>query len=178
MSSAPPPKLSKSPNSEDLIARQSDVTLSNKDSAYAEYNGFFISVLSTSILGCFILWSLLPTYVFEDYFHFDYLPDKYWTVAIPAYSLMLMLYIYIALGAYNTEVKSLKLDDIRNFIDEFSVTPGTEKATVFESHQEMAKYIHRSPSGVCDLPITLVNEVLYGDDDEQYSNNTTINEID
>lgn len=172
------PKTEKQIGSEDSIARQSDVTVSNKDSAYAEYNGFFISVLSTAMLSCFILWSLLPTYVYEDYLNFDYLPDKYWTVAIPSYSLMLMLYIYIALGAYNTEVKTLKLDDIRNFIDEFSVTPGPKNISFTERNEVLSKYIHQSPSGVCDLPITLVNEVLYGDYDYIDSNNTSFNEID
>lgn len=144
---------------EDSLARQSDVTVSNQNSLLAEYTGFFINIISSVVLVSFILWGLVPTFIFEDYLKFDYFPDKYWFVAVPAYSLMVMLYIYILLAAYNTEIKSLALHDIRNFVDEFTVTPG---------HQDMAKYVHESPSGVCDLPITLVNEVLYNDEPEPY----------
>lgn len=144
----------KSPPVSDSLARQSDVTVSTKESANSEYTGFFINVLCTVVFTGFILWCLVPSLVFEK-LEFDYLPNKYWSIAIPAYSLMLMLYIYGLLALYNTEVKTLHLNDVRNFIDEHSVMP-----------PDMVEYVHKAPSGVWDLPVTLVNEVLYNQDDE------------
>lgn len=141
---------------EDNLARQSDVTVSNQNSLFTEYKGFFINVISSVILVSFIIWGLTPTFVFEEYLQFDYFPDKYWFIAIPSYSLILMVYIYVALAAYNTEIKTMPLNDVRNFVDEFTVTPNKE---------HMEQFVHKSPSGVCDLPLTLVNEVLYNDED-------------
>lgn len=140
---------------EDTLARQSDVTVSNQKALFTEYKGFFIHVISSVILICFMIWGLVPSDIFEHYLNFDYFPNKYWFVAIPAYSLMLMAYIYIALAAYNTEIRTASLNDIRNFVDEFSFIP---------QDTDLIQYIHKSPSGVCDLPITLVNEVLYNSD--------------
>jgi phosphatidylinositol glycan class P protein len=73
---------------------------------------------------------------------------------------MLMLFIYIALALYNTEVLALPLNDVRNFVDEFTVFPN-------EQGENLLDYVHRAPSGVWDLPITLVNEVLYDNQDDE-----------
>lgn len=156
---------------EDILARQSDVTVSTKSHRSAEYTGFFVNVLSGVALSCFFLWSFVPDTIYINYLNFDYLPDKYWATAIPAYSLVLMLYIYIALALYNTEIKTLLLHDIRNFIDENSVNPGSGLDSYEDRMNEMIKYVHQSPSAVWDLPVTLCNEVLYLNDDDYANDN-------
>ena len=146
---------------EDKLARESDVTVSTTNiTENAEYKGFFIYVVSAIALAGWIGWTILPDKFLNEYLSIYYYPDKYWSLAIPTYSLMLMLFIYIALALYNTEVLTLPLNDVRNFVDEFTVFPN-------EQGENLLDYIHRAPSGVWDLPITLVNEVLYDDEDDE-----------
>lgn len=160
---------------EDTLARQSDVEVTTNVSLYGEYKGFFIHVISSLVLICFILWTLIPERIFEI-LQFDYFPDKYWSIAIPAYSLMLMLYIYVALALYNTEVKTFKLDDVRTMIDEHSFYPG-DKLEGEQRDEELVKYVHDAPSGVWELPVSLVNEVLYSGGGEGESEGDIESEI-
>ncbi|EGV62129.1 phosphatidylinositol N-acetylglucosaminyltransferase gpi19 [Yamadazyma tenuis] len=153
---------------EDSLARQSDVTVSNQNPELAEYVGFSTSVVSAVLLSCFVLWCFVPTEFFVQHLGFDYFPDKYWTSAVPAFFLMAMLFSYVGHTLYEVEIKTLQLNDIRNFIDEHSVMPGSEKYDFETMNAEMAQYIHKSPSGVCDLPVTIANEVLYGDYEEDF----------
>ncbi|KAG7665947.1 GPI19 [[Candida] subhashii] len=155
---------------EDSLARESDVTVSNITPS-KEYQGFAIWVISSICLGCWICWTTLPESILHHQLSIYYYPDRYWAVAIPSYSLMLMVFIYYFLALYNTEVLTLKLDDVCCIVDEHSHFPGdVDNAKGIDvSRQELidsaVEYIHNAPSGVWDLPITLVNEVLYNDDD-------------
>lgn len=157
----------------DTLARQSDVTVSTNSQIYGEYKGFFIHVLAMVSFICFVLWSLVPDFILEN-LGIDYLPGKYWSIAIPSYSLILMLYIYVALSLYNSEVLTLPLNDVRNFIDHHTVLAGENNCT----KEELLQYVHDSPSGVRELPISLVNEVLYTQADEDYEDDTDESEID
>lgn len=164
------PSLSPSPVSEaeeDTLARQSDVTVSLYATLYAEYKGFFVYVLTSITLTVWVCWSLIPDYVL-NYFGIYYYPDKYWSLAIPSYFLMGMLFTYIAHVLYNTEIMTLPLDDVRNFVDENAVLAGYDcKSMTTEllptSASEVAEpWISQYSSGVWDLPISITNEVLYG----------------
>ncbi|KAG2735758.1 hypothetical protein G9P44_001972 [Scheffersomyces stipitis] len=171
-----PTRESKSPSpaisGEDKLARESDVTVSTNITSYAEYKGFFVYVLSAFFLTSWIAWALLPERFLNDYLSIYYYPDKYWSLAVPSYSLMLMVYIYAALALYNTEVLTLPLDDVRNFVDDHSVFPGSDNTKQEERIAAAVEYVHKAPSGVWDLPITLVNEVLYTDyNDKNHYNN-------
>lgn len=108
-------------------------------------------MLSWLVLTVFMIWALVPNHVLE-HCGVHYYPSKYWAQALPAYFLMSMLYSYIFIACYNTEVKTLRLDDVRLITDEHAVYP-----------EKPEEYIWRAPSGVWDLPIGLVNEVLYGE---------------
>lgn len=136
---------------DDKLARESDVTVSTNATSYAEYKGFFMYVGSTTLLVIFSAWILLPDLVLAA-IGISYYPDKYWAQAIPAYFLIVMLFLYILLALYNTEIQTKPLNDIRLFTDEHTVYPDDPVA-----------FLHKTPSGVSDLPILLVNEVLYGD---------------
>ncbi|KAK6204367.1 PIG-P-domain-containing protein [Scheffersomyces amazonensis] len=150
----------------DTLARESDVIVSTNVTSNAEYKGFFVYVISSIALAIWIAWTILPERILENYLSIYYYPDKYWSLALPSYSLMLMVFIYVGLALYNTEVKTLPLDDIRNFVDEYSSNPGSNLDNSEAMIQASIDYIHKAPSGVWDLPITLVNEVLYTDDYE------------
>lgn len=161
------PSLSPSKSSnnvlEDALARHSDVIVSTNITLYAEYKGFFIYVISATLLTCWVGWTIIPDNILRS-MSIHYYPDKYWALAIPAYSLMLMVYVYVALALYNTEVLTLPLDDVRNFVDEYSVLTGSSEDTEVARAEKAIEYVWDSPSGVWDLPVTLVNEVLYSEE--------------
>ena len=151
---------------EALVVSQSDL-LATHNILNAEYRGFFIYVLSSISLFVWIGWIVIPEHVLENYLYIDYYPDKYWTVAIPAYSLMLMVYIYIGMALYNTEVLTFAIDDVRNFVDSYTYMPEQTVPGSRSKYEKTLDYVWKAPSGVWDLPITLVNEVLYTDDNDE-----------
>lgn len=139
---------------EDQLARQSDVIVSTNVTLYAEYKGFFTHLLAAFVLVVFSAWALIPSKTLHS-LGIDYYPDKYWSQAIPAYSLMAMLFVYIGVALYVTEVKTMKLDDLRAFTDEHLQYP-----------ERPEEYLWKAHNGVWDLPVGFVNEVLYGDVEE------------
>lgn len=139
------------PAEEDKLARESDVTVSTNTTSYAEYKGFFIYVISALALVLYVAWTLMPQSVLVA-LGISYYPNKYWAHAVPTYLLMLMLFAYVYVALYNTEVKTQKLLSLSNFIDRQTVYPA-----------DPAEYVWKASNGVWDLPIGLVNEVLYGD---------------
>lgn len=143
---------------EDTLARQSDVTASQATSSHAEYNGFFIYVISCVALSAWIAWALLPDHFLRQ-LSINYFPDQYWALAIPAYLLMAMLYAYIAIFLYATETLSPPIDDVRCFFDAHSVFPPSSSLADLD-----VDYVHCATAGVMDLPLPLVNEVLYSEE--------------
>lgn len=135
----------------DQLARESDVTVSTNITSYAEYKGFFIYVGSCVALLVFTAWCLLPDSVLQAAGVYYY-PLKTWAQAVPAWSLIMMVYVYVYVALYNTEQKTLPLDHPSTLTDEHAVYP-----------KDPLQYIHVAPSGVRDLPPMLVSEVLYGD---------------
>ncbi|RCK66611.1 Meiotically up-regulated gene 84 protein [Candida viswanathii] len=165
---------------QDKLARQSDVTVSNITAAsHTTPRGFTTFILATLALATYVLWTLLPDAVLTQKLLVDYYPDKQWAVAFPAWSLMLMVFVYCGLALYNLEVLTLGLGDVRCVVDEASVfpdevfdEPGGESTRLNQDDNRevgegggmrCVEYVHAAPSGVWDLPIGLVNEVLYTD---------------
>lgn len=134
---------------EDQLARESDVTVSTYSTPHAEYRGFFIYVLASVLLFVVVVWMTVPDAWLRQ-IGISYYPDKYWTHAIPSFLIIVMIYMYVFVILVNNEVKTLKLDDMRTLTDEHAVYP-----------EKPEEYIWKAPSGVWDLPIGLVNEVLY-----------------
>ncbi|CAK7910030.1 hypothetical protein CAAN1_21S01706 [[Candida] anglica] len=155
--------LSPSPtpeSSEDTLARQSDVTVATNITSYAEYKGFFVYVLTSITLTVWAAWSLIPDEMLNAV-SISYYPDKYWSMAIPSYFLMAMLFTYVAHVLWNTEIETIPLDDVRNFVDENAVLAGYAGGDC-DATEASIPWVWKYSSGVRDLPIGLVNEVLYG----------------
>ena len=175
--SSPSPQIPQIINEpEDKLARESDVKVSNiTQGLKSEYKGFTIFIISSLILIIYILWTLLTNYTLKNKLFIDYYPDKYWSISIPLYSLILMIFIYWILALYNLEILTLKLNDVRCLIDENSVFPNDVYRQEGQEQEEVKSidFIHFAPSGVWDLPIGLVNEVLYSNDHgyDDYNNN-------
>lgn len=47
-----------------------------------------------------------------------YYPNRWWSLAVPAWLIVALLWVYVALGAYNTDTLTGKLGDIGWLVDE------------------------------------------------------------
>jgi phosphatidylinositol glycan class P protein len=47
-----------------------------------------------------------------------YYPNRWWALAVPAWLVALVLYIYVALASYNTRYLTLPLSSCENLVDE------------------------------------------------------------
>lgn len=83
--------------------------------------GFILYILATSSFGLYLMWLFLP----EDILNFigigEFLPQKYWAVALPIYfSVAFFLFVFIVYPSLGLLVTP-KLKDVRNFTDEFVI---------------------------------------------------------
>lgn len=141
----------------DELARDSDVTVSTGVTPQAEYKGFAAHVVSGVFLAIWIAWSILPENVLHALGVYYY-PSRWWALAIPAYTLVVLAYLYVGVFSYNTEVLTLPVCDNRNIVDDTGVVI-TELQDV-KHVEDVLKYTHRSTSGIYDLPIGVVDQIL------------------
>jgi len=83
--------------------------------------GFILYILATSSFGLYLMWLFLP----EDILNFigigEFLPQKYWAVALPIYfSVAFFLFVFIVYPSLGLLVTP-KLKDVRNVTDEFVI---------------------------------------------------------
>lgn len=82
-----------------------------------EYYGFVVYLFSSLTFLIYLLWAYLPS-PFLHALGIYYYPNRWWALAIPAFITMLIVYIYVALALYNTEVLTLPLTSIETIVDE------------------------------------------------------------
>ncbi|TKA29005.1 hypothetical protein B0A50_03417 [Salinomyces thailandicus] len=82
-----------------------------------EYYGFTLYLTSSLAFIVYLLWSFLPS-PFLHQLGIYYFPDRWWALAIPAWTVMSMLYIYIALASYNTGSLTLPMNSVECLVDE------------------------------------------------------------
>jgi phosphatidylinositol glycan class P protein len=133
-------------NISDSLARDSDVTVSTRRTPQAEYKGFAAHVLSALFLGVWICWALFPSRVLE-LMGVYYYPARWWALAIPAWVLMALGYMYILVALMGTEQLTRPLEDSRSVTDDTGVIAGGR--------------CDRKSTGVRDVPLQKVNTVLY-----------------
>lgn len=98
----------------------------------------------------YILVSVLPTQLLTQ-FGWDYLPDKYWSIAIPAYIVLIVLmvvpvYMSLNIGRVN------EAGSIANLVDEYTL----------DAKKEInPKHTNSSIDPIYDLPIGEVCQYLY-----------------
>jgi phosphatidylinositol N-acetylglucosaminyltransferase subunit P len=84
-----------------------------------EYYGFALYLVSSAIFLMYLLWAYLPS-PFLHQLGIHYYPDRWWALAVPAWLVMSILYMYIALASYNTGYLTLPMDSIENLVDKTS----------------------------------------------------------
>ncbi|GAP88193.1 putative phosphatidylinositol class p [Rosellinia necatrix] len=158
-----------------------------------EYYGFVVYLFSSLTFLMYLLWAYLPSPILHA-LGIYYYPNRWWALAVPSFITMLIVYIYVALALYNTEVLTLPLTSIETIVDEaakIAVVDGRGRlrprggtpagaAAAAADRREMTEETARSldwkrvwnkgTDGVMDVPLAGVCEVLYGDlvdDDEE-----------
>lgn len=82
-----------------------------------EYYGFVLYLASSLAFLMYILWSYLPS-PFLHALGITYYPNRWWSLAIPAWIVMVLIYIYIALACWNVEYMTLGLERVETMVDE------------------------------------------------------------
>ncbi|KAG0673515.1 hypothetical protein C6P40_003411 [Pichia californica] len=147
----------------DELARESDVTVSTTVTPQAEYKGFASYVISCIFLFVWICWSFLPDRVLNQLGVYYY-PSRWWALAIPSYVLVVMMYMYIAIALYDIELLTLPLNDNRNIVDDSGIVVTQLKNF---KPSDMDRYLSNGTSGVWDLPISVVNHILYSNPENE-----------
>lgn len=82
-----------------------------------EYYGFALYLASSAAFLMYILWAYVPSPLLHQ-MGIHYYPDRWWALAVPCWSAMLVVYIYAALASYNTQYLTLPLRSCENLVDE------------------------------------------------------------
>ena len=82
-----------------------------------EYYGFVLYLASSLAFLLYILWSYLPSPLLAA-IGLHYYPNRWWSLAIPAFLVMLIIYIYIALLSYNVEYLTLPMNSVECMVDD------------------------------------------------------------
>lgn len=156
-----------------------------------EYYGFVLYLTSSLAFLIYLLWSYLPS-PFLHQLGIYYYPNRWWSLAIPAWLVMLIVWIYVALASYNIGYLTLGLERLEGLVDEASQVAvldergrivrgggsgvsenfgvkATKKrrvvsATVVEEWRtELGAAWSVGTDAVMDIPIGGVCEILYGD---------------
>ncbi|EME82128.1 uncharacterized protein MYCFIDRAFT_100519, partial [Pseudocercospora fijiensis CIRAD86] len=151
-----------------------------------EYYGFTLYLTSSLAFIVYLLWSFLPS-PFLHQLGIYYYPNRWWALAVPAWTVMLVVYIYVALASYNIGYLTLPLKSVECLVDEAAnvavvdangkIMPGGKGRNAHSRQSSITKVQPLSPEldwrnlwnegtdAVMDIPIGGVCEILYGADD-------------
>ncbi|GAB7343691.1 hypothetical protein MBLNU457_1676t1 [Dothideomycetes sp. NU457] len=82
-----------------------------------EYYGFTLYLTSSLCYLIYLLWSFLPSAILHQ-LGIYYYPNRWWSLAIPAWMVVCVVYIYVALAGYNTGYLTLGLGRVECLVDE------------------------------------------------------------
>lgn len=82
-----------------------------------EYYGFTLYLTSGFAFVIYLFWSFLPSPLLHQ-LGMHYYPNRWWSLAIPAWLVVAVVWIYVALAGYNTQHLTLRLDDPECLVDE------------------------------------------------------------
>lgn len=135
----------------------------------------------------YLLWSYLPS-PFLHQLGIYYYPNRWWSLAIPSWLVMSIVYIYIALASYNTGYLTLPMNSIENIVDEVAnvavidgkarrrpggstkMKPGATSYQIMGPQNRKVNWREIWSEGtdaVMDIPVGGVCEVLYGQERDE-----------
>lgn len=81
-----------------------------------EYYGFALYLFSSLAFGLYLLWSYLPS-PFLHALGIYYYPNRWWSLALPAWLVVAVIWVFVALASYNTGYLTLALDNVECMVD-------------------------------------------------------------
>lgn len=106
--------------------------------------GFILYILATAGFVLYLTWLFLPENILHSIGIGEFLPQKYWAVALPIYfSVAFFLFVFIVYPSLGLLVTP-KIKDIRNITDEFAIY-NSEK---FQDKEKIPRVYDLHP---CDL---------------------------
>lgn len=147
-----------------------------------EYYGFVLYLFSSLVFLVYLLWSYLPS-PFLHALGIYYYPNRWWALAVPAFLVMTLVYIYVALAAYNTEMLTVPLTSAETVVDGAGTTAVVDGKGRLRAGGAAARAHAKARGARCDrdgrlrwrdiwdegtdavmdIPLGGVCEVLYGD---------------
>ncbi|KAF2095031.1 PIG-P, partial [Rhizodiscina lignyota] len=82
-----------------------------------EYYGFALYLASSAAFLMYVLWAFLPS-PFLHQLGIYYYPDRWWALAVPAWLVMAVGWIYVALASYNVEYLTRPMASVENMVDD------------------------------------------------------------
>ncbi|KAF9921749.1 hypothetical protein FBU30_008200 [Linnemannia zychae] len=116
-----------------------------------EYYGFVLYLVSGITYAMYLGWAYLPKEILDS-MGITYYPSKYWSLALPIWLFVLVIYLYIAFFAinlYNTE----PFDSFQTITD--------EHANPFLAMNSASSLTDDYVPDLMDIPIGMVNACLY-----------------
>ncbi|KAM0504130.1 hypothetical protein ACHAP8_002535 [Fusarium lateritium] len=146
-----------------------------------EYYGFVLYLFSSLTFLIYLLWGYLPS-PFLHALGIEYYPNRWWALAIPAFIVMTVVYIYVALAAYNTEMLTVPLSSVETVVDgagklaeidakgRLKGSRNRERKVQADGRLRWREIWSEGTDAVMDIPLAGVCEVLYGEgrDEEGY----------
>lgn len=124
----------------------------------------------------YLLLSYLPS-PFLHQLGIHYYPNRWWSLAIPSFLVMTIIYIYVALASYNTGYLTLPMSSIENIVDQAAnVAVLDSKGRIQRNSGQGDAAIgikdakdfdwktlwNEGTDAVMDVPVGGVCEILYG----------------
>ncbi|KAF5629230.1 vacuolar sorting-associated 8 like [Fusarium sp. NRRL 52700] len=139
-----------------------------------EYYGFVLYLFSSLTFLIYILWAYLPS-PFLHALGIYYYPNRWWALAIPAFIVMTVVYIYVALAAFNTEMLTVPLSSVETVVDGAGKLAEIDAKGRLRGSRNRERKVHgdgrlrwreiwsEGTDAVMDIPLAGVCEVLYGE---------------
>lgn len=135
----------------------------------SEVHGFVLWMGSFAGLAVWYAWAMLPERVLEGW-GVTYYPDRSWSVVLPAYFLMFLLFLPLLYLCVNL-AHTLPLDDLRTIRDGHTMAQQRRKKKEKEKRRQEEEE-SRLGSGaeeqeewnsgeIADIPLERINELLY-----------------
>ena len=81
-----------------------------------EYYGFVLYLFSSLCFAVYLLWAYLPS-PFLHALGIYYYPNRWWALAVPAFLIVGVAYIFVALAAYNAEILAVRMASVETIVD-------------------------------------------------------------
>lgn len=134
-----------------------------------EYYGFVLYLFSSLTFVVYLLWSYLPS-PFLHALGIYYYPNRWWSLAVPAWIVVALVYIFVALGSFNVGYLTPAVGSVETVVDDAGVvavlgSKGFEGRRGRGKGREVVGYREVwgvGTDGVIDVPLGGVCEVLHG----------------